>query len=202
MTAAQPFLFGDVSIYFLEKLMRKAKKRNLRSLRTTIVRKPEWTLDQLTGNYSVRRKTFRWPMALFYDIVDISVLNSYVVWTELNPDWHTKSFIRRRKYLHELSRNLMESHLRRRFTSASIPSDVKLLIKISLNILSDGKAESNPSVASGTKAQQRCRFCHHTTQKRSRINCSFCKVAVCADHRNSVQTVVCVVCAKTQNLLK
>ncbi|GAV00940.1 hypothetical protein RvY_11722 [Ramazzottius varieornatus] len=81
-------------------------------------------LDQLNGNYSVRRKTCRWPMALFYDIVDISALNSYVVWTELNPDWHAKSLIRRRKYLHELSRNLMESHLRRRFTSASIPSDV------------------------------------------------------------------------------
>ncbi|GAU91706.1 hypothetical protein RvY_03912 [Ramazzottius varieornatus] len=72
------------------------------------------TLDYLTGNYSVRRKTPRWPMALFYDIVDISALNSYVVWTELNPDWHATSHVRRRRFLHELSGKLMESLLRRR----------------------------------------------------------------------------------------
>ncbi|GAU94627.1 hypothetical protein RvY_06363-3 [Ramazzottius varieornatus] len=68
------------------------------------------TLDQLTGNYSRRRKTCRWPMA-FYDLVDISALNAYVIWCEVNGEWNLTLPTRRGIFLQELSKQMMKQQL-------------------------------------------------------------------------------------------
>lgn len=47
-------------------------------------------LGKVTGTYTCQRKTTRWPLAVFYNILDVSAYNAFVVWTEINPGWNNK----------------------------------------------------------------------------------------------------------------
>ena len=38
------------------------------------------TLDQKVRHYSTYHKTYRWPLAVFYNIFDISAYNSYILY--------------------------------------------------------------------------------------------------------------------------
>ena len=42
------------------------------------------TMDQLVRSYSTKRMTRRWPMAIFYNMVDGGALNALVVYLFLN----------------------------------------------------------------------------------------------------------------------
>ena len=42
------------------------------------------TMDQLVRSYSTKRMTRRWPMAIFYNMVDVSALNALIVYLSLN----------------------------------------------------------------------------------------------------------------------
>ena len=41
--------------------------------------------DQMCAQYTTARKTNRWPMRVFYGIVDSSALNAYVIFTHNTP---------------------------------------------------------------------------------------------------------------------
>ncbi|KAM3911226.1 piggyBac transposable element-derived protein 4-like [Leptodactylus fuscus] len=46
------------------------------------------TLDQVISTYTCKRKTNRWPMIIFYNILDVSAYNAFVLWREIDPDWN------------------------------------------------------------------------------------------------------------------
>ena len=56
-------------------------------------------LDHLVGLYSVKRKVRRWPMTLFFNIIDVA----YVSWLARNPDWNVNKTHKRRLFLRDLS---------------------------------------------------------------------------------------------------
>ena len=37
------------------------------------------TVDQLARSYTVKHKTHRWPRAIFYNLIDLSAINSYII---------------------------------------------------------------------------------------------------------------------------
>ena len=41
-------------------------------------------LDKVTATYSCQRMTACWSLVIFYNIVDVSAYNAYVLWTEIN----------------------------------------------------------------------------------------------------------------------
>lgn len=70
------------------------------------------TLDQRVGNYTTKRRTRRWPMALFTTILDIALNNAYVVWLTLHSNWNEKLPHRRRVFLKDMGYALLDSHLK------------------------------------------------------------------------------------------
>ena len=54
------------------------------------------TLDQLVRNYTTKRRTNRWLQCIFYNILDISAYNGYVVYGEVNAEWNKTKKHRRR----------------------------------------------------------------------------------------------------------
>ena len=42
------------------------------------------TMDQLARSRSTKQMTRRWPMAIFYNMVDVSALNALIVYLSLN----------------------------------------------------------------------------------------------------------------------
>ncbi|KAM3924560.1 piggyBac transposable element-derived protein 4-like [Leptodactylus fuscus] len=55
------------------------------------------TLDQVISTYTCKRKTNRWPMILFYNILDVSAYNAFVLWREIDPDWNRNKLTHIRK---------------------------------------------------------------------------------------------------------
>ena len=48
------------------------------------------TVDQLWHRYTVKRPTRRWPMCVFYGMLDVAAVNSLFVFFHNNPDLHPK----------------------------------------------------------------------------------------------------------------
>lgn len=54
-------------------------------------------LDQMTQKYSVRAPTCRWPLAVFYEILDLAAINASILFQKCTNDkMSQKTFILRR----------------------------------------------------------------------------------------------------------
>ncbi|KRX74097.1 hypothetical protein T06_2899 [Trichinella sp. T6] len=56
----------------------------------------------MTSTYSCQRMTARWPLVIFYNIIDVSAYNAYVLWTEKHPTWNARRLHKRRLFVEEL----------------------------------------------------------------------------------------------------
>lgn len=101
------------------------------------------TVDKMLSCYSVKRKTNRWPMAVFSNMVDISALNAYIIYSTVNPQWHPKQKrTRRADFLRELALQLAENYKskrerRSRSRSCSLSSSCHYLESSSSNFVDD-----------------------------------------------------------------
>ena len=77
------------------------------------------TSDQMLRNYSCKRMTRRWPIAIFANMLDISALNAYIIWMLLNPDWNQRKNQRRRLFLADLGK--VRYHTKQLLSSSGLP---------------------------------------------------------------------------------
>ncbi|XP_046905958.1 piggyBac transposable element-derived protein 4-like [Hypomesus transpacificus] len=71
-------------------------------------------LDKVIAAYSCKRKTARWPLVIFSNIVDVSSYNAFVIWREVNPNWMPRKRNKRRFFLKQLGRALVTPLIERR----------------------------------------------------------------------------------------
>lgn len=119
------------------------------------------TLDQLIRYYTVRRKTRRWPLVLFYNILDIACYNSQVIYTVQFPEFKKKHDNRvRRKFIDELVENIKDSYVE--------------------------QSELSPSTTEITKyvrhKRVRCQICPREKDSKPSSGCDLCKKATCRSH--------------------
>jgi len=48
-------------------------------------------MNRMTGNYSVARKSFRWPLIVFYSMLNIGGVNAQIIYQENCPHDKKKS---------------------------------------------------------------------------------------------------------------
>ena len=56
-------------------------------------------LDKVTATYSWRRMTACWPLVIFFNIINVSAYNGFVIWHEINQDWNAVKLNKRRMLL-------------------------------------------------------------------------------------------------------
>ncbi|KAJ8384204.1 hypothetical protein AAFF_G00207520 [Aldrovandia affinis] len=83
-------------------------------------------LDKLTSTYTCKRKTGRWPMVVFHNILDVSAYNAYVVWLVIDPTWNTGKKYKRRLFLAELGKALVTPRIQRRQQLPRTPASASL----------------------------------------------------------------------------
>ena len=59
-------------------------------------------------------------MVLFYNILDVSGVNAFIIWTHLNLDWQKNKTHRRRLFLKQLGKDLVEEHMRSRLAFSGL----------------------------------------------------------------------------------
>lgn len=88
--------------------------------------------DHLLRLYSCKRKSNRWPMTLFYNILDCGALSAFILWTQKFPEWQQNKHYKRRIFLKELGRELVNQHILRRVNT---PQAMQPAVKAALHSL-------------------------------------------------------------------
>lgn len=158
-------------------------------------------MDQMVTKYSCKRRTRRWPLAFFYNIIDIAALATYVVHTELatNP---SKSTDARRKFLHSLARDLIQNQMEERMNNPHVMRQKNT--RVAIEQLFGGRIEEKstnpvpgpPPSRLPKSVQGSCKLCwaKDKIQRKTRQKCCTCELPVCAVH--STQYYQCIACAE------
>lgn len=141
-------------------------------------------LDKLCATYDVARNTRRWPMVIFYALLNMAGVNSQIIFAANNVSIPK---IKRRAFIKQLSLALTQEHLQRRSLEKNVPPQVRER-RQDVAGTSQQQATLNVNV---TSSRKRCHFCH--SDSKTKYFCKQCKKFVCLPHA----TVVCPDCAKT-----
>ncbi|KAB0790110.1 hypothetical protein PPYR_15577 [Photinus pyralis] len=151
------------------------------------------TTDKLAKEYTTQRKTNRWPMAIFFHLLDIAAINAYKLWIHANPEWKKGRLDKRRMFLLELGHQLVRNNIICRYNK-----DRSLHEKIKQNmvtVLPELKTDKeNREQVPNQKKSGRCHICPRNADKKSRKHCVQCSKFVCAEHSNI--TTICNSCNK------
>lgn len=166
------------------------------------------TFDYMCHSFSCKRKTRRWPMVVFYNMLDSSAIAAFVMYKEKYPDDVTTHGDR--GFFNEvIGRELMLDQIQQRRKTLKNPRRrTQLAFKIvcqewgieSEEELPQTKQKnSNPENMSRKRKsdQGRCVKCPRKKDKKSRKSCMKCDEFVCKDH--SVSAVVCTSCDPSSN---
>lgn len=143
------------------------------------------SLDQMCKNYSCKRKTARWPLIVFFDILDISGINSFVIYTQ-NASKHNRKIYTRCDYLIELAEELIKPWMKCRLQIASLPKTLRA------RIIDDLGEENAPatSVAGTTGKRTTCAICPAKKRRMTENYCVKCAKPFCKEHR----ALICTQC--------
>ena len=84
-------------------------------------------MDHLATIHTSRRKINRWPMCLFFNMLDIGGIAALIVWLGNNPDWKLSEGTRRRRsFLTELGYAMVTPHMEERAMVATLQAPIRL----------------------------------------------------------------------------
>ncbi|KAJ8930740.1 hypothetical protein NQ314_016431 [Rhamnusium bicolor] len=87
------------------------------------------TFDQMCQNMCANRKTKRWPMCIFYNMINMASINSYVIYAH-NVITRGEKPIIRQMYMLELHKKLSEAHQTSRLeTVTNMSHELKKIIE-------------------------------------------------------------------------
>uniref|UniRef100_A0A1B6KGD1 PiggyBac transposable element-derived protein domain-containing protein n=1 Tax=Graphocephala atropunctata TaxID=36148 RepID=A0A1B6KGD1_9HEMI len=142
--------------------------------------------DALQKKYSVSRKSSRWPLTLFYFLLNVGGVNAYIIFKH-----NTSSANPRSSFLSKLGRNLVMGHMRRRVYESHIPSTMKSRI-CEIMPLEDPRVQRQQQEQQGDAREGRCDFCPSKKNRKTKTRCSSCNKRICKEHT----TVKCKDCSK------
>lgn len=140
------------------------------------------TLDQLCATYNCARNTRRWPMVIFFSLMNIAAINGMIVFIgNENP------VASRREYLKNLVHSLIAEQLSRRGHIKSLPSNLQQTLS---KYIPAPDVEQLPEEVGG--ARKTCKFCYSETKKKrlTKYKCRKCGRYFCLEHA----TMLCQKC--------
>nr|XP_061840556.1 piggyBac transposable element-derived protein 4-like [Nerophis lumbriciformis] len=147
-------------------------------------------LDQACATYTCRRKSRRWPMTLFYHMVDVSCFNAFVIFTSVNPEWNANKGYRRRVFLETLGRALVAPAMANRsrppregFAARAKGEEVEVKKE-------EENEEEEESQPGPSRKRRQCCLC--TQRRRVITQCSTCGKPTCNDHFKRVCYKCCL----------
>lgn len=144
--------------------------------------------DELSSNYNVSRNSRRWPLTIFFSLLNTSSINSYVIYSS-NVE---NGFGIRRSFIKQLSLDLILPHLQTRQNNPRISNCLKRkLSEITGNPLTPYKVATEQA-GKKQKKSERCRICERSKDRKSFYTCVSCGHFICLEH----SVVTCDTCSQ------
>ncbi|XP_025195652.1 piggyBac transposable element-derived protein 4-like [Melanaphis sacchari] len=126
------------------------------------------TMDFMSENYSVARASARWPLTIFYALMNNGGINAQIIYQE-----NTKNKITRLQFLKALGKELMQENVKIRATIPAVRLQVKSMIKKYFDV---------QETIQNVRSKGRCSFCERTRDRKTTKVCTTCVKLICRDH--------------------
>ncbi|XP_050078648.1 uncharacterized protein LOC126565505 [Anopheles maculipalpis] len=136
------------------------------------------TIQQMCTMYDVSRCTRRWPMAMFFNLMNLCAFNAWCIY-QLNHGEEEK--VSRRDFLVNMALELLRPQARKRLDQKSLPRTLKQRIAIFLGV-SREEYETVPVLDNRRDVRGRCYLCSRARNKTTRITCHSCGKFTCNAH--------------------
>ncbi|XP_069690526.1 piggyBac transposable element-derived protein 4-like [Periplaneta americana] len=144
-------------------------------------------LDQKCALYRTGRRCRRWPLAIWYAMLDILTVNGHIILRASDKDYKKS----RHNFIMDLGMELILGHLKVRATISTLPRELRQMIVrfagIRAEVLSDADTQLE-----GPPKRRRCCICPRNSDKKHPTVCSVCHRTVFKSH--SEQRVICHDC--------
>lgn len=139
------------------------------------------TLDQMSTTYSCSRRTRRWPLCVFYDMINIACVNAYVIHSHKCHE-RNESIPPRRTFLQDVALELIRPFATERLNQRGMHHGTQFFIRSIFKICGNesGVAHNVPSKPS------RCVICPRKKDVKTKLCCISCKRIVCVKHMQQI----------------
>lgn len=161
-------------------------------------------MDKMLGEYTVKRRTLRWPLAFFYNMIDVAGLACYIIYREHNTRFRTKD--QRRKFLKDLAKQLYMPAIEARSTNRMLTGNHFLRGAVEMvlgrRIVIASETATGPQVPHGSRGAPpvvgSCYVCRDLKrkQRKTRKFCVVCVKPVCDEH--SIAKTTCIICEENE----
>lgn len=157
-------------------------------------------MDQLFSEYPTQRQTKRWPLSLFFNMLDITALAAYIVYGMNNPMLPAKSN-KRKQFLRSLAEALCMPIIEERALNRQVTRNfsTKIAIESYFNRPLESMLNTEPSTSAAARTPKpisgSCYLCYAQETKRRRKTrkvCGKCKKPMCLEH--SITNTDCIIC--------
>lgn len=150
------------------------------------------SFDKKCHDYTVTRKTARWPMRILYGILDQCNVNAYILYSLCSAN----KLLYRRQFIIDLCTDLVKPMLIQRLTLPTLRLSVRHIITDFVEY-EDRPEEQDPrdQLASNIMdKRKRCQLCPSSIDRKTRMFCIRCRKPMCLEHAAKI-------CASCQNLI-
>lgn len=144
-------------------------------------------VDEMCATYSATRATKRWPLVLFYGLLNVGGINAYVI-VKANKVNSGAVMVQRSIALKELALALVMPQIKKRSTVANLPKIFKTKIDCMLNADSNDEVTltSTPSALRPSTFASRCAVCEWKKDRKTKTSCKLCSKRICREHTTPI----------------
>ena len=141
-------------------------------------------VDEMSAAYSTARISNRWPMVVFFSMLNTASINARVLL--LSTDKPDEKYRKRRLFLKDLALNLLKEHIEERRMQPNISRN----LRNELNSGQLGQVTEPRCKKLKSSVRKRCHICPVVKDRKSKSCCSKCEKNVCGEH----SSLVCNLC--------
>lgn len=127
-------------------------------------------IDEKCAKYSCSRRTRRWPMAIFYKVLDICSVNAFIIYSSI-PGNNLSRF----NFVKKLANQMVDNHLRGRLEQTYMTREIKCLIRRILSI----PEEPQQVLEEVLETRKYCYICPSKLKRKTAYMCIYCKKPIC-----------------------
>lgn len=154
------------------------------------------TMDLMAHTVSCKRQTKRWPMVMFYNILDVGSIAASVVYSEKYPTEKISQTDNRRKFQLNIAKDLILPQIEKRRMTPRLPKQLSFSMDLLLG--NDPFAIPPPlqtptilAIPRSASKRKRCARCPGKLDKKTSVHCSKCNAPICKEH----SVIVCSICS-------
>lgn len=138
------------------------------------------SFDQMCSSMSSNRKTNRWPMAVFYGMLNMAFVNSYIIYCHNKISKQEKP-MSRKDFMKKLSTDLTAPWMQKRLEAPTLKRTLRdNITNVLKNVVPATPENSNDEPE--PKKRRYCGFCSYKKRRMTKAQCCKCQKAICGEH--------------------